>query len=118
MVSPTLQSFGGFGEAVVACSMPKLCECPSLDSCQERFLWANKEFDSALHQVVGLELQVGDTKKFPQALGFRKPGSSSQVSVSKQGPWFTVTKEDGCDKRLVQLELACEADGVASQDPI
>ena len=26
----------GFGEAVVACDMPELCEFPSLDSCRER----------------------------------------------------------------------------------
>ena len=36
--SPTLQGApkGGFGEAVVACDMPELCEFPSLDSCRER----------------------------------------------------------------------------------
>ena len=35
--------------------------------------------------------------------------------VSKLGPCFTAIEEDGGDKRLVQLELACEADGVAQQ---
>ena len=30
--------------------------------------------------------------------------------VSKPGPCFTATEEDGGDKRLVELELACEAD--------
>ena len=40
------------------------------------------------------------------------------MSVSKQGPCFTGIEEDGGDKRLVQLELACEADGVAPPDPV
>ena len=30
--------------------------------------------------------------------------------VTKQGPCFTALEEDGGDKRLVELELACEAD--------
>ena len=38
--------------------------------------------------------------------------------VSKQGPCFTATEEEGSDKRLVELELACKADGVALLDPI
>ena len=29
----------GFEEAVMVCDMPELCEFPSLDSCQKRFLW-------------------------------------------------------------------------------
>ena len=33
-----------------------------------------------------------------------------------QDPCFTAIEEDGGDKRLVQLERACEADCVASQD--
>ena len=48
---------------------------------------------------------------------FRKPGSLS-FRVSEQGPCFTAIEEDGGDKRLVQLELACEADGVALPDPV
>ena len=50
--------------------MPEPCKFPSLDSCQKRFLWTPKEVDLAPHQVVGLVLQVRDTKKFPHALGF------------------------------------------------
>ena len=34
------------------------------------------------------------------------------------GPCFTVIEEDGCDKTLVQLKLACEAEGVAPLDLI
>ena len=60
----------GFGEAVVACGMPKLCKLPSLDSCQKRFLWTHKEADLDPLPVVGLVLQVGNAEKFPQALGF------------------------------------------------
>ena len=39
--SPTLQGAlkDGFREAVVACDMPEPCKCPSLYSCQKRFLW-------------------------------------------------------------------------------
>ena len=39
-------------------------------------------------------------------------------SVSKQGPCFTAVVEDGGDKRLVELELACEADRVVPPDPV
>ena len=60
----------GFGEAVVARDIPEPCKFPSLDSCQKRFLWAPKEVALASHPVVGLVLQVGNAKKFPQALGF------------------------------------------------
>ena len=37
---------------------------------EKRFLWTHKEVDLAPHPVVGLVLQVGDTEKFPHALGF------------------------------------------------
>ena len=60
----------GFGEAVTACDMPKPCKFPSLDSCQKRFLWTHTEVDLAPHPIVGLVLQVGDSEKFPQTLGF------------------------------------------------
>ena len=82
----------GFGEAVVACDMPEPCKFPSLDSCQKRFPWTHKEVHLAPYPIVGLMLQVGDTEKFPHAR-------------------FTAAEEDGGDKRLVELELACEADG-------
>ena len=42
----------------------------SLASFQKRFLWTHKEVDLAPHPGVGLVLQVGDTEKFPRALGF------------------------------------------------
>ena len=38
--------------------------------------------------------------------------------VSKQGPCFTAVEEDGGDKRLVELELAFKADGVAPSDSV
>ena len=38
--------------------------------------------------------------------------------ISKQGPRFTAVEEDGGDKRLVDLVLACKADGVASPDHV
>ena len=62
--SPFLQGAmkDGFGEVVVACDMPKPCR--SLDSCQKRFLWTNKEVDLAPYPVVGLVLQFGNAEKF------------------------------------------------------
>ena len=54
-----------------------------------------------LHQVVGVVLQVGDTEKFPQALGFES--LDPFLIVSKQGPCFTAVEEDGDDKGLVEL---------------
>ena len=43
---------------------------------------------------------------------------SPSLRVSKQGPCFTAIEEDGSDKRLVELELACEVDGIAPPDPV
>ena len=37
--------------------------------------------------------------------------------VSKQVPCFTAIEEDGGDRRLVELELACEADYIALPYP-
>ena len=59
----------GFREALVVCDMPEPSKFLSLNSGQKRFLWTHKEADLAPHPVVGLVLQVGDTEKFPQALG-------------------------------------------------
>ena len=72
--------------------------------------------DLAPHPVIGLVLQVGVAEKFPQAFGFESldPSFFSQ----QQGPCFTAIEEDGGDRRLVQLELACEADGVAPPDTV
>ena len=64
-----------------------------------RFLWTHKEADLALHLVVGLVLQVGDTEKFPHALG------------------FTAVLEGGGDKRLVELELACSGQYISPKRP-
>ena len=74
------------------------------------------EADLAPHPVVGFVFRVRDAEKFPQALGFES--LDPFLRVSKQGPCFTATEEDGCDKKLVQLELACEANGVAPPDPV
>ena len=86
--------------------------CKSLASCQKRFLCTHKEADLALHPVVGLVLQVGDAEKFPQALGFESQDPFF-FKVSKQGPCFTAIEEDGGDRRLVELDLASKAGGVA-----
>ena len=42
----------------------------------------------------------------------------TQSSVSKQGACFIAVEEGGGDNRLVDLELACEADSVAPLDPV
>ena len=34
------------------------------------------------------------------------------------GSMFTAIEENGGDKRLVKLELACKADGVSPPDPV
>ena len=99
----------------MVCDMPESCKFPFLDSCQKSFLWTHKKVDLALHPVVGLVLQVGDTEKFSHALGFESPDPFFRVS--QQGPCFTAM-EDGGDKRLAELELACKADDVALLDPV
>ena len=112
-VSPTPQGAlkDGFTEAVVACDLPEPGKLPSLDSCQKRFRWTGKKADLALHSDVGLVLQEGDAEKFPQALGFESldPFFQSQQA----GSIFHSVEEE-----LVQLELACDADGVAPPDPV
>ena len=60
--------------------------------------------------------QVGDAEKFLQALGFGD--LDPFLRVSKQSPCLIAIEEDGGDKRLVELELACEADDVAPPDPV
>ena len=94
--------------------MPKPCKFLSLDSCQERFLWTHKKVDLAHPPVVALVLQEGDAEKLCQGLVF--DSLDPFLSVSKKGPSFTAMEEDGGDKSLVQLELACEAD--ALPDPV
>ena len=73
---------------------------------------AHKEALLALHPVIGLVFQVGDV----EALGLES--LEPFIGVSKQGSYLTDIKEDGDDKRLAQLELACEMDGVALPDPL
>ena len=58
---------------------------------------------------------VGDAEKFPQAIGYESLGPLLRVNT--QGPCLTAIERGGSDKRLVQLELACKADSVASPDP-
>ena len=96
--------------------MPEPCKFPSLGGCRKRFLWTHKGVDLAPHPVVGLVLQVRDAEKFPQALGFED--LDPFLRASKQGPCFTAKDEEGGDERLVELELACEADGVQNPGPV
>ena len=74
----------------MACDMTEPCKFPSLDN-QKRFLWTHKECG-----------------EFSSGTQLRKPDPF--VRVSKQVLCFTALDEDGGDKRLVELELACEAD--------
>ena len=73
IASPILQGAlkDGFGDSVVARDMPEPCEFLSLDSCQERFLWAQKEVDLVPYPVT--ELQVGDVVKFPHYIHMSFP---------------------------------------------
>ena len=95
---------------------PNHCKFPSLDICQEGFQWTHKRVDLAPHPVVGLVLQEGDTEKFSRAPS--SEGLDPFLRANKLGPCFTAIEEDGGNRRLVQLELACEADSVASPDPV
>ena len=99
----------------MACDMPKPCKFPSLHSCQKRFLWTHKEVNLVPHPVVSLVLQVGDTN-FSMHLVLK--AWILLFRVSKQGPCFTAIAENGGDKRHAQLELACNADGVAPPGPV
>ena len=86
--------------------------CPNQASFLTR---THREANLSPHPVVGHVLQVAGAEKFPQAFSFES--LDPLFRVSKQGPCFTA-REDGGDKRPVQLELACEADGVAPPDPV
>ena len=101
----------------MACDMPEPCKFLSLDRCQKRFLLAHKKVDLVPQPVLGLVLQVGDTEKFLQALGLES--LDPFLRVSKQGSCLSPCQEKNKgDKRLLQLELACEADGSAPPDPV
>ena len=79
-------------------------------------------------------LQVGHAEKFPPSGPCGEVSSKWAMrrsclrhfiskawifsSVSEQGPCFSAIEEDGGDKRPVQLDLACEADGLALPDPV
>ena len=95
--------------------MREPCKFPSPDSCQKRFQYTHKEVDLAPHPVVDLVSQAGDAEKFLKHLVSKAWIIFFFFRISKQGPCFTAIDEDGGDKRLVQLELACKADGFARQ---
>ena len=61
-------------------------------------------------------LQVGGAKKFSQALGFEN--LDPFYRVGKPSPCFIATEEAGGDRRLVELEPACQADGIALPNPV
>ena len=91
------------------------CKFPYLDNCQKRFLWTYKEVDLVPHPVFGLVLQIGDGRSFLGYLVWKIWifFFFFFLKVRKQSQYFTATEEGGNDKRLVQLEFACEADDVA-----
>ena len=60
-------------------------------------------------------LIVGDTEKF--VMHFVSKAWTFFFS-QQVGSVFTAIEEDGGDKRLVELELTCEADSVAPPDPV
>ena len=79
----------------MACDMSEPCKFPSLDSCQKKFFWTHKGVELAPHPVIGLVVfRVGDTEKFPYALGFESldpfiSESASRVHMfhSCRGEW-------------------------------
>ena len=80
----------------MARDMPEPYTYPPRGTCQERHLWTRKEFEVALHPVVGLELRVGDAEKFPQALGLESLGqffwkTASRIRVSQPQRRMEVT---------------------------
>ena len=112
---------------------PQPCKVPALDRCQKRFLWTIKGVNLVQHPAVGLVLQAGDLEKLPQAPCLKSLGLflilNKQASclksqglfliLNKQASCLAGMEEDGDDKRFVQLELACEADGVVqSPNPL
>ena len=64
-----------------------------------------QEVDVTPHPVVCLVLQVGVTEKFPQTHSFERLDLFSFFSES-------------ASSKVVELELACEADGVAQPYPV
>ena len=100
----------------MACDMSEPCKFPSPNNCQKKFPWTHKEVDLAPNTVVGLVLQVGDAEKFPQVLGFES--LDPIFRVSEQDPCFTAIEEDRGNKKFVELELACKADGAAPPYPV
>ena len=99
----------------VAC--PNYASFRLFDIRQKRFPWTHKEVDLVLHPVDGLVLEVGDAEKFPHAPGFEilDPFFSQPAGFML---CFATIEEGGDDERLVELELACEADGGARLDPV
>ena len=93
----------------MTCDMLEPCKCPSLDSCQKRFLWTHNEADRALHPVIGLVLQVGDAEKFPYAFGFES--LDLIFRVSNQGPVSADTNTCSCRRSssmfLMSQSLFC-----------
>ena len=93
--------------------MPKPCKFLSLDRCQKRFLWKLI--------LLCTRLLVLCSKKKMWRSFLKHLVSKAWIlffRVSKQGPCFTATEEDGGDKRLVEFEFAYKAGGVALPDPV
>ena len=114
--SPALQGAlkDGFGEAVVVCNMPAPCKFLSLDSCHRRFLRTRKLI------LLHTQLFCAPSRRYRELSScthFQRLESFFSRS-RKQGPSVTARENDGGDKRLVELQLACEADGVAPPDPV
>ena len=63
----------------MTCDMPEPCKFPSVDSCQKRFMWTQKEVDLAPHPAVGRVLQVGDAEICLSGTWSGKPGSSPAI---------------------------------------
>ena len=101
----------------MACDMPAPCKFPSLDSSQKRILWAHKEAVLNLHLIIWSYAQRRRCREVSSGTWSRKLGSLSPfLRVSMRGPCLRAIQEDGGDKWLVQLKLACKADGASLSD--
>ena len=115
---PTLQGalMDGFGEAVAAYNVPKPCEFLSLYSCQKRFFRPTREFILLRTQALVLCSKWKMRRNFLRHLVSK--ACALFLRLRKQGPCFSAIEENGGNRRPVELELACEANGVASTDPV
>ena len=114
-MSPTLKTVlkDGFGEAVTVCYMPKPCKLFPMTVARKGSCRPTRKLTLLYTKPLVL-----CSKQEVQRSFLRHLVSKAWIlffRVSKQGPCFTAIVEDGGNKRLGQLELARQVDGVTSK---